>query len=96
MVQGNSLYDRHLTARIREAILSGPVNYSPLANNIDVITCDGTVTLRGSVRNEKERNKIVTIAKGIAGNANVNNLLDLESNRQSLKPVEETASAKTS
>jgi osmotically-inducible protein OsmY len=77
--QGNLAGDSDLTARIRQAILTDP-RYSVTANNIDIMTLDGRVTLRGPVNSDVERVGLVTLAENIAGADNVQDQLEVKSN----------------
>jgi osmotically-inducible protein OsmY len=78
--QGNSPTDRATTQNIRKALVSGPTDYSTTAQNIKIITIDGRVTLRGPVKSAVEKAGIVALAKNIAGDANVDDQLEIKSN----------------
>ncbi|HEX5034763.1 MAG TPA: BON domain-containing protein [bacterium] len=47
-----------------------------------IITVDGVVTLRGPVNTSQEREQIVARALALAGNGNVNNLLEVKNTSQ--------------
>ncbi len=74
--QGKSKSDRNLTQRIRRAVVADH-SLSTNAKNIKIISRRGMVTLRGPVKTEEERNKIVVKAQQIAGEKNVDNQLEL-------------------
>ena len=48
------------------------------AKNIKVITNNGQVTLRGPVRNAEEKAKINQLAKSAAGDAKIDDQLDVK------------------
>jgi osmotically-inducible protein OsmY len=66
--------DRQLAAQIRKAV-NDDKSLSTYAHNSKIIVQNGTVTLRGPVRTEEERQAVEAKAKGIAGVTTVNNEL---------------------
>jgi osmotically-inducible protein OsmY len=66
----------NITAKIREQIVAQE-GLSINARNAKVITSGGKVTLRGPVDSEAERDTLDRIAKDIAGEANVDNQLEV-------------------
>ena len=66
--------DREITRQIRKALV-GDKSLSTYAQNVKVITTDGTVTLRGPVRSEDEKASIESKAKAVAGVNDVKNEL---------------------
>ncbi|HKX12792.1 MAG TPA: BON domain-containing protein [bacterium] len=72
--------DRELTRKIRQAVM-GEKDLSMTAKNIKIITVDGVVTLRGPVNTVQEREQIVSRALALAGNGNVNNLLEVKTTK---------------
>jgi hyperosmotically inducible protein len=58
--------DRLLSQQIRKAVVSDK-SLSTYAHNIKIISQNGTVTLRGPVRNEEEKAAIEAKAKEVAG-----------------------------
>jgi len=74
--QGSSEADRKLTQQIRRTII-GDKSLSFTAKNIKIITLNGRVTLRGAVKTDQERRTITAAAKKIAGDAQVENYLEL-------------------
>jgi osmotically-inducible protein OsmY len=78
--QGTSPADRELTQKIRKALVIDSSGYSATAKNIKIITVDGKVTLRGPVKTDAEKAGIVTIAKSLAGDGNVDDQLEVKMN----------------
>jgi hyperosmotically inducible periplasmic protein len=68
--------DRAITQKIRKAIHDDST-LSSYAHNIKIITQDGKVTLRGPVRNEDEKAGLEAKAVSVAGQDNVNDLLEV-------------------
>ena len=75
--QGTSPADREITQKVRKA-LTDSSGYSVTAKNVKIITLNGKVTLRGPVMTDAEKMGIVTIAKGVAGEANVDDQLEVK------------------
>lgn len=73
--QSESQADRTLTQQIRKAVVADK-SLSTMAKNIKIITNDGTVTLRGPVKNAREKEKIAAKAQQIAGIDNIDNQLE--------------------
>jgi hypothetical protein len=74
--QGNNKKDIDITAGIRQKI----VNHEGMSingRNVKIITDGGRVTLRGPVNSQEEKDLIAQFAKDVAGEANVENQLDL-------------------
>jgi osmotically-inducible protein OsmY len=78
--QGNSPADRETTQKIRKALVSGPTDYSVTAKNIKIITANGKTTLRGPVKTETEKAGIVSLAKSVVGEGNVDDQLEVKAN----------------
>lgn len=74
--QSENKADRDLTQRIRKAIMADK-SLSTTAKNIKIITTNGTVTLRGPVKNLHEREAIEAKAQQVAGVTNVENQLEV-------------------
>ena len=68
--------DRELARKIRKSVV-GDKALSTYAHNVKIIARDGTVTLRGPVRTEAEKEEIGKKAIAIAGMAKVTNELDI-------------------
>jgi len=77
--QGNTPADRETTQKIRKALVDSK-DYSVIAQNVKIITTDGKVTLRGPVKSDAEKMGIVALAKSVAGNANVDDQLEVKTN----------------
>jgi osmotically-inducible protein OsmY len=75
--QGGSEADRNTTAEIRKAIV-GDDTLSVNAHNVKIITLDGMVTLRGPVNSNAEKATVEKLAKNVAGEAKVDNQLDVD------------------
>jgi hyperosmotically inducible periplasmic protein len=66
--------DRQLTQQIRRAIVNDK-SLSTDAHNVKIITQNGSVTLKGPVKSEQEKQSIEAKASGIAGAGKVTNEL---------------------
>lgn len=80
MDQSNRPDDLNLTREIRRAIMSDS-SLSMEAKNVKIITLNGTVTLRGPVKTEKEKDAIVAKATELARDTKVNNELEIASEK---------------
>ena len=78
--QGNTPADLEITQKIRKALVIDASGYSMTAKNIKIITVNGKVTLRGPVKTDAEKAGIVTLAKSVAGDANVDDQLEVKTN----------------
>jgi hyperosmotically inducible periplasmic protein len=76
--QSENEADRTITQNIRQAITADD-SLSTNAKNVKIITNDGTVTLRGPVKSEKEKAEIEAKAKQVAGVKRVHNQLEVAS-----------------
>jgi hyperosmotically inducible protein len=74
--QFESEADRTISQNIRQAIVADQ-SVSTNGKNVKIITVDGTVTLRGPVRGEKEKTNIVGKAQQVAGVRRVDNQLEI-------------------
>lgn len=87
--QKENTSDRDLAKQIRRAIVEDK-SLSSYAHNIKVIARDGTVTLKGPVHTEEEKNTIAAKAAEIAGGGNVKNEIsvkgDTEADRSKTEP----------
>jgi len=75
--QGNGSSDLDTTQKIRKALMQDD-QLSFAAKNVKVISEQGQVTLRGSVKNEAEKRSIETYARQVVGAARVHNELDVQ------------------
>jgi len=74
--QGESEADRKISQNIRQAITADD-SLSTNGKNVKIITSDGTVTLRGPVKNDQEKSTIAAKAQQVAGVKNVDNQLEI-------------------
>lgn len=75
--QPNKSADVKTTAAIRRAIMHDS-SLSSMAKNVKIITENGVVTLRGPVKSKSERTKIAELAKTHAGNAKIEDQLEVK------------------
>ena len=73
--------DRQLTQQIRKAIVDDK-SLSTYAHNVKIISQNGSVTLRGPVRDEDEKAAVEAKAKSIAGVSAVDNELTVAPKKQ--------------
>ena len=66
--------DRKIIQEVRQALTSDS-SLSTSAQNVTVVSNNGKVTLRGSVKDDSEKQKIVSKATQVAGVTNVDNQL---------------------
>ena len=66
--QKNNRTDLDLTKDIRKSIMDDK-SLSTYAHNVKIISQNGTVTLKGPVKSEDEKNSIVAKAVSVAGGA---------------------------
>ena len=78
--QSNSKDDVNTTAAIRRAVVKDD-SLSAMAKNVKIITANGTVTLRGPVKDEAEKAKIAELAQSAAGNAKIDNQLEVKASK---------------
>ena len=78
--QSNSQEDVKITAAVRRAVV-GDKSLSMTAKNVKIITVNGTVTLRGPVNNDGEKTKIAELAQSAAGNAKIDNQLEVKTSK---------------
>jgi len=77
--QGESETDIRITSSIRKSLMSDK-SLSTNAHNVKVITTGGNVTLRGPVKNDREKSKVEAYAKMQGGVDRVDNMLEVEKN----------------
>jgi hyperosmotically inducible periplasmic protein len=68
--QSNTASDRELTAKVRKAIVADK-DLSTYAHNIKIITQNGTVTLKGPVKSDDEKQKIKSDVAGVVSSDNI-------------------------
>lgn len=74
--QSTNKSDVEVTRQIRKR-LTDDDSLSTYVKNIKIITKDGTVTLRGPVRSEDERSRVVKVAEELSGGLKVINELEV-------------------
>jgi hyperosmotically inducible periplasmic protein len=74
--QGNSAADLETTQAIRKAVMADDT-LSTDAKNVKIVTDRGMVTLRGSVKDQAEKDTIDRNARAAAGSNQVNDQLDV-------------------
>ena len=79
MDQGENEIDRTITQKVRQGVMKNDA-LSTTAKNVKIITANSVVTLRGPVKNDKERSDIVAIAQGTDGVKRVDNQLEIAAN----------------
>jgi hyperosmotically inducible protein len=78
--QSNSSEDVKITAAIRRAVVRDH-SLSVTAKNVKIITANGMVTLRGPVKSDMEKAKIVELAQSAAGDAKIDNQLEVKASK---------------
>jgi hyperosmotically inducible periplasmic protein len=79
--QKGNKQDLDVTTRVRRSLVNHTNNLSTAARNIKVVTVNGKVTLRGPVKTEEEKSKIDAMAKQVAGEANVDDQLEVKNSQ---------------
>jgi hyperosmotically inducible protein len=74
--QNENQKDISTTAEIRKRVLATK-DMSVDGRNVKIITAEGKVTLRGPVASDDERKAIDKIAREVAGDANVDNQIEI-------------------
>jgi len=69
--------DRETTAKIRKAIIADK-DLSTYAHNVKVITTNGSVTLKGPVKSEDEKQKVATDAASVTSADKITNELTVK------------------
>jgi osmotically-inducible protein OsmY len=75
--QSHSPEDLKITQSIRQAVVKDG-SLTMTAKNVKIITAGGVVTLRGPVNTPEEKTKIEALAKSAAGNAKVENQIEVK------------------
>ena len=75
--QAENEADLQISANIRKAIVADD-SLSTNAHNVKIITSGGTVTLRGPVKTQQEKDVIEGKAKQVAGVTQVDSFLEVE------------------
>jgi hyperosmotically inducible periplasmic protein len=74
--QGRSKQDIEVTRSIRQKVVAEN-SFSSSAKNVKIITNAGSVTLKGPVQTQIEKDRILEIAISIAGKNHVNNEIEV-------------------
>ena len=75
--QSNAKADRLMTAQVRKAIMADK-DLSTYGHNIKIITRNGTVTLKGPVKSEDEKQKITSDVAGVVSSDKITNSLTVK------------------
>ena len=75
--RSNSSGDLALTRRIRKSIMKDH-SLSMMAKNVKIVSANGSVTLRGPVKTEKEKSRVAAKAQTIAGVDRVDDQLEVK------------------
>jgi hyperosmotically inducible protein len=75
--QSNAQSDRMLAQQVRKAITSDK-DLSTYAHNVKVIVANGTVTLKGPVKSDDEKQKVASDASSVAGASSISNQLTVK------------------
>jgi len=78
--QSNSPEDLKITAAIRRALVADE-SLSMTAKNVKILTANEMVTLRGPVNTAEEKTKIEQLAQSAAGNAKIDNQLEVKASK---------------
>src|ERR1700730_6791199 len=78
--QPNTSQDVQFTAAIRRAVVMDH-SLSMTAKNAKIITSNGMITLRGPVKSDAEKAKIVELARSAVGNAKIDNQLEVKASK---------------
>lgn len=78
--QANSKPDIQITAAIRRAVMHED-SLSMMAKNVKIITENGTITLRGPVQTAAEKTKVGELAMANAGQAKIDNQLEVKASQ---------------
>ncbi|MBE2281956.1 MAG: BON domain-containing protein [Prosthecobacter sp.] len=82
--QSNRPEDLKITQAIRKAVMADD-SLSLEAKNVQIITADGKVTLRGKVDNPGEKEKVATHARKSAGSMDVVNQIEVEADNKTAR-----------
>jgi osmotically-inducible protein OsmY len=76
--QSNTAADREITQKIRKYLVADK-SLSTYAHNVKIITRDGMVTLKGPVKSEDEKQKVVTTAAQVVDPGKIDDRLTVKS-----------------
>jgi hyperosmotically inducible periplasmic protein len=72
--QSNAKSDRAITRKIRQALVADK-SLSTEAHNVTIVTRNGAVTLRGTVKSEDEKQKVLSTAAQVVDASKIDNQL---------------------
>ena len=75
--QSNATADRQITAKVRRALMADK-DLSTYAHNVKIITSNGNVTLKGPVKSEEEKQKVVADVANIVSADRLTNKLTVK------------------
>jgi hyperosmotically inducible protein len=75
--QSNAKSDRLLTQQIRKAIIADKT-LSTYAHNVKIIVANGSVTLKGPVKSDDEKQKVMSDASSVNGAGNISDQLTVK------------------
>ncbi len=78
--QGNSKEDIETTRKIRKAVVADS-SLSTMAKNVKIISRNGTVTLRGPVKTEAEKDAVTAKVKEVLGSQSFDNQIEVKADR---------------
>ncbi len=78
--QSNNPQDIKISAAVRKAVVADK-SLSATAKNVKIITVNEVVTLRGPVKTADEKTKIEQLAQSAAGNAKIDNQLEVKASK---------------
>jgi osmotically-inducible protein OsmY len=76
----NTMSDREIMQKIRKSVVADK-SLSTYGHNVKIISDQGKVTLKGPVHTDEERRNIEAKAREVAGEGNVNNVIEVKSNK---------------
>ncbi|HKN22328.1 MAG TPA: BON domain-containing protein [Terracidiphilus sp.] len=76
--QSNTASDRMITQNIRKALMADK-SLSTYAHNVKIITRDGMVTLKGPVKSEDEKQKVIAAATRVVHAKQIDDELTVKS-----------------
>ena len=75
--QSNAASDRRTAAQVRKALIADK-DLSTYAHNVKVLVADGTVTLKGPVKSDDEKQKVATDAASVVAADKISNQLTVK------------------
>lgn len=76
--QSNAATDRTITQNIRKALMAN-TSLSTYAHNVKIVTRDGMVTLKGPVKSDDEKQKVVAAAGEVVDPSKIDDQLTVKS-----------------